>query len=222
MFCTNCGEETDLKIRHCQHCQFDLIHVQSLLDEDDFDDDLEDEFRGASDCAKRCIVLYALKSVAHGANAESVVSWLKSEKLWPAVSNEEKSFFLSANPSESQVINASWRIEALSLLLWALGNKVNISDLSTMCDSDQVDSICNFYLKSTIAFIESATLIPESKIYDVYELIYESHWKIRDAQINSKSLDKKYDSGVVMERHHAINWLMGHCGQEWDEVTTDT
>jgi hypothetical protein len=222
MFCTNCGEETDLKIRHCQHCQFDLIHVHSLLDEDDFDDDLEDEFRGASECAKRCIVLYALKSVAHGADAKSVVTWLQSENLWSAVSDEEKSFFLSANPTENQIINASWRVEALSLLLWALGKEVDISDLSNMCDSVRVDSICNFYLKSTIPFIESATLISESEVYDINELIYESHWKIRDSQINKKSLDKSYDSGVVMERHHAINWLMGYCGQEWDEVTTDT
>lgn len=222
MFCTNCGEETDLKIRHCQHCQFDLIHVQSLLDEDDFDDDLEDAFRCASECAKRCIVLHALKSVAHGANAKSVVTWLQSENLWSAVSDEEKSFFLSTNPTENQIINASWRVEALSLLLWALGKEIDISDLSTMCDSDRVDSLCSFYLKSTIPFIESATLISESEVYDVNELIYESHWKIRDSQINNKSLDQSYDSGVVMERHHAINWLMGYCGQEWDEVTTDT
>lgn len=218
MFCTNCGEETDLKIRHCQHCQFDLIHVQSLLD----DDDLEDEFRDASECAKRCIVLYALKSAALGADIKSVIAWLQSENLWSAVSSEEKSFFLSTNPTETQIINASWRVEALSLLLWALGKNVDISDLSAMCDTSRVDTVCNFYLKNTLQFIESAKLISESEIYDINEKIYESHWGIRDAQINNKSLDKNYDSGVVMERHHAINWLMGHCGQEWDEVTTDT
>jgi hypothetical protein len=222
MFCTNCGEETDLKLRHCQHCQFDLIHVQSLLDEDDLDDDLEDEFRDASECAKRCIVLYALKSVALGAETKSVVAWLQYEDLWPAVSNDEKSFFLSANPTETQVINASWRVEALSLLLWALGKNVDISDLSTMCDTDKVDTVCNFYLRSTLSFIESSKLVSESEIYDINEQIYDAHWKVRDAQINNKPVDKNYDSGVIMERHHAINWLMGYCGQDWDDVTTDT
>ena len=29
-------------------------------------------------------------------------------------------------------------------------------------------------------------------------------------------------SGVVMERHYALNWLIGYSDQEWDDVTTDT
>jgi hypothetical protein len=28
--------------------------------------------------------------------------------------------------------------------------------------------------------------------------------------------------GVLYERHYALNWLIGYCDQEWDEVTTDT
>lgn len=31
-----------------------------------------------------------------------------------------------------------------------------------------------------------------------------------------------YDAGVVQERHHALNWLIGYCGQDWDDITTDT
>jgi uncharacterized protein DUF4272 len=30
------------------------------------------------------------------------------------------------------------------------------------------------------------------------------------------------DSGVVYERHYALNWLIGYMGREWDDVTTDT
>ena len=30
-------------------------------------------------------------------------------------------------------------------------------------------------------------------------------------------------SGVVMERHHALNWLIGYSERaDWDDVTTDT
>ena len=28
--------------------------------------------------------------------------------------------------------------------------------------------------------------------------------------------------GVVMERHYALNWLIGYAGRDWDEVSTDT
>ena len=53
-------------------------------------------------------------------------------------------------------------------------------------------------------------------------MIYDAHWKVRDAQINGRPVPEEIIPGLVQERHHAINWLMGYCGQEWDEVTTDT
>ena len=33
---------------------------------------------------------------------------------------------------------------------------------------------------------------------------------------------ESYDAGVVQERHYALNWLIGYCGQDWDNITTDT
>ena len=67
-----------------------------------------------------------------------------------------------------------------------------------------------------------STASSEDEIYDANELIYDAHWKVRDAQINGRPVPEEIIPGLVQERHHAINWLMGYCGQEWDEVTTDT
>ena len=30
------------------------------------------------------------------------------------------------------------------------------------------------------------------------------------------------DYDVVIERHHALNWLIGYENQQWDDVSTDT
>jgi len=30
------------------------------------------------------------------------------------------------------------------------------------------------------------------------------------------------DCEMVVERHHALNWLIGYQGQDWDDVSTDT
>jgi hypothetical protein len=30
------------------------------------------------------------------------------------------------------------------------------------------------------------------------------------------------DWEIVVERHPALNWLLGYQGQEWDDVSTDT
>jgi len=182
----------------------------------------DDEFRTPLACAQRCIILYGIVSASRGEDRGKIISWLKNEKLWEYVSNEEMVFLESNTPSEQQITNATWRVEALHLLLWAL-NKVDFAkNLSETCDVEIVKSVCNFYLTNTKNFLESPRLRDESEIYDLNELIYNSHWEVRDAQINNKAIPDDLDSSVVEEKHYAINWLMGYCGQEWDEISTDT
>lgn len=223
MYCTNCGKQTDEKKRHCEHCGFDLIHVQALFDSDDLDDEnIEEEFRTAAECAKRCVVLYGVVAVAHGDDLSLVVRWLEEQKLWGEVSLEEKAFLNCESPTEKQITNSTWRIEALYLLLWSLSRVKNASNLSALCNAVEVQAESRFYLKDVQEFINSARLIDESAVYGLNEEIYQAHWKIRDAQIRGQSLPGDLNPRVVQERHHAINWLMGNCGQEWDDVTTDT
>lgn len=91
---------------------------------------------------------------------------------------------------------------------------------------------------SVAEFISTARLRSESEIYDANEEIYHIHWRVRDAQFRHEPTPpgklprmpvedmqppaESYDSGVVQERHYGLNWLIGYCGQDWDEVTTDT
>jgi hypothetical protein len=30
------------------------------------------------------------------------------------------------------------------------------------------------------------------------------------------------EAGAIFERHWGFNWLTGYCGQEWDQISTDT
>lgn len=138
------------------------------------------------------------------------------------VSEEEKAFFESPKPTEQQIINATWRVEALSVLLWALQKIPSISNLRKLSDVKSIQDACSFYMRNTQDSLESAQLLSEDEIYDANELIYDAHWKVRHAQINGRPVPEEIIPGLVQEMHHAINWLMGYCGQEWDEVTTDT
>ena len=54
------------------------------------------------------------------------------------------------------------------------------------------------------------------------ESIYLIHWAVRDARLNGRPVPNNYHPGVVLERHHALNWLIGYCGQDWDDISTDT
>lgn len=228
MFCTNCDEEdNNLNVHNpvCKSCGFDNSYVYGLIAEDEIEDEeieVEDEIRTALACAQRCVILYGIISAGHGDDRREIVAWLKDENLWPYVSKQERKFLEFESPSEQQVINTTWRIEALHLLLWALNMVGSASNLGKMCDVNAIQSICGFYLKDTKEFTESSRLRDEAEIYDINEIIYESHWKVRDARINDKSLPEGLNSSVIQERHYAMNWLLGYCGQEWDEITTDT
>ena len=71
-------------------------------------------------------------------------------------------------------------------------------------------------------FISSAKLRTPSEILDQADLIYRYHWAVVDARVNGKEPPAKLDPSVVMERHYALNWLIGYMNQEWDDVSTDT
>lgn len=182
----------------------------------------DDEYRTPLACAQRCVILYGIVSASHGEDRGKIISWLKDEKLWDYISEEEIIFLESKTLSEEQITNATWRIEALHLLLWALNKVLSAENLSETCDVELINSVCDFYLTDTKEFLESSTLRDKSEISDLNELIYDSHWEVGDAQINNKNMPDNLNPSVVQERHYAINWLMGYCDQKWDEITTDT
>ena len=227
MFCTKCDHEDEnltLERPICVKCGYDNSYVLGLIaaDEDDAELFVEDEIRSVVACAQRCIVLFSIVVASYDEDREVICDWLKREELWQFVSPEEKQFLESKNPTERQFINAGWRAEALYLLLWVVGKVDNLSDFKEECDADQIKNGCGFYLQSTKGFIETAKLRTEEEVFDMQDSIYDTHWSIRDASLRNKASFSHTAASIIRERHHAINWAVGYCGQEWDEITTDT
>lgn len=182
----------------------------------------EDEvlIRDSKDVATRAAVLYAVAAIGHGGDREAIRRFLEVEGLWGAVTPNEKILFEGDDPPGQAIIDASWRAEALWALLWALG-KVDTLDIPKgQCDAGHVHKVMPGK-GEVAAFINSATLRPKSEILDETDRIYRIHWAVRDAQINGKPIPAGLNSGVVVERHFALNWLTWYA-DEWDEVTTDT
>lgn len=224
MFCTSCDkEDKDLDVKNpvCKACGFDNSYVLGLIAAED-DEDIEDELRDSISCAQRCVILYCIVAAGHSEDRAKIVKWLKQQKLWNLVSENEHRFLESTAPTEQQFVNATWRIEALHLLLWSLNKVETDSSLSEMCSVEDVQAVCGFFLNDSGEFIKSSGLRLEDEIDSYNEQIYQSHWKVRDAQINGKAIPDNLMPSVIKERHYAINWLTGYCGQQWDDVTTDT
>lgn len=185
------------------------------------DEELPDVVREAPEVARRCCVLIGIVAAGHREPRPPIVDWLKQEELWENVSPREQSFLLDESPTPQQFVDASWRAEALHALLWSLYALPVIREATEICSLQQ-ERDATPYLQPTSDFIAAASLRPGEEIHAALDMIYHTHWRIRDAELRGSAVPDGLDRGVISERHHALNWVTGYCGQKWDDITTDT
>jgi hypothetical protein len=197
-----------------------------------------DQIRSAGEVAGRCVILYAVIAAGHREARDQLVAWLRREGLWDGVGPKESEFLLSTSPTETQRIQASWRAEALFPLLWSLRLIHELPSPQKICDVQLMQRVLPPLFGSVAQFISSAALRSDADILAANEEIYQIHWRVRDFQLRLEPTPpgklprmphpdfdppaESYDGGVVQERHYALNWLIGYCGQDWDDITTDT
>jgi hypothetical protein len=191
----------------------------------------EDEvrLRPASEVARRCLALIvvAVRGESLGTGDPLTVSLLKKRAplAFPALSPEERRFmgadkWLRPPPTAQQIINATWRYEALATLLWALGEIEALPWPGSLCD---VPTIAAKMLDlDAKRFIETARLRPTAEILDALDEIYRLRWILVEARLGNVPHPDDVDGGVATERHHALNWLTCYCDADWDDVSTDT
>ena len=189
----------------------------------DSEDEGQDEIRPAEEIARRSLALFAVVGRALGVPRDEVISWLRTEGLWDALTPHEVAYVEQTNSPQKAHVNFGWQSERLIVLLWALGKIQELPDSATQCDTSVFKSVLPPFAKiSTQAFIAQATLIDEDRLWKQSDLYLEGHWKARDAQLHERPMPPGIDIEIVQERHHAINWITGYEGLTWDEVTTDT
>ena len=170
--------------------------------------------------AWRAMALLVVAAKGEGVE-QAVVDGLVSDHLLEARFTPDEVAFLEEQPPKvHSCIQFSWRYEAAWALLWALGFVEALGEPFETCD---VPRAFSFMLERTPAqFVAEAKLRPLGEILDEADLIYRYHWAVVDAGINDQPAPASVNSGVVKERHYALNWLIGYMDQEWDDVTTDT
>lgn len=180
----------------------------------------EARFRTSQDVAKRIIVLYNLSAFGRGADRGKVVERLKAANVLDHLSAAEKVFLDAKSSTQQQRMRAAWRIEAVLPLLWSLG-KVDALDFPVAtCDVNALSALIPDS-KDSAEFIRTAKLRKPDILLDQVDLVYRTHWAVRDAQLNGRPVPAGLLWGVVAERHHALNWLTGYV-EDWDDVSTDT
>ena len=227
MYCLNCDtqdDQLDLKRPICNKCGWDNSYVLGLLEKegDDDDEDQLDVFRNVSEIRKRAVVLYSVAVAGNEAPRSDVIDWLAWAGLLESVSPQEAAYLSSSNPSQQQVIDASWRIEGVEVLLWVLRELDELTENGIQCHTDRVHNVFGFFMNDPGRFLRRRRIRDPSEVYAMLDKIHDQHWSIRNAQLNKQPPPTDLDSGIVLEKHYALNWVVGYNNAEWDDVSTDT
>ncbi|MPN33272.1 hypothetical protein SDC9_180757 [bioreactor metagenome] len=105
-------------------------------------------------------------------------------------------------------------------MLWALGFIDSLERPDKLCDVKK--AVLLLRDNGRQGFLQKSKLRPQNELLDAADLIYRYHWATEDARLNGSEAPSGLDPGALMERHHALNWLVGYLGQDWDDITTDT
>ena len=182
-----------------------------------------DVIRNAEETALRALALFAVVGLALGAERDAVLRWLEENRLWQELTPSEAGFIDTPAPSRQQRIDASWLSERLVMLLWALGKIEQLPSPDEQCDTSIFqDLLPPFADIDAKTFVAEACLRSDRELIEMADKTLDFHWHAREAKITGRTPRKSVDVGIIQERHHAINWVIGYDGLSWDDITRDT
>ena len=174
--------------------------------------------RSAAAVAEPLQALAIVAGKAEGLEQDTIANIVAERGRGPLFSPREKAFIDDPQPSRHDRTQFIWRYEAAWVLLWAL----NMSDAPLGLPR----KICDVpLLAETIRDepdLAARGLRPVAKLLDEADLIFRCHWATRQARLKGRDAPAGLDPGVTMERHYALNWLIGHGDEAWDDVSTST
>jgi len=173
--------------------------------------------RTAQEVARRVLVLSCVAS-AHQFPAGTFNDWLRRWHLWNELSALETELLTAAEPSEQQRINATWRSEALQVLLWALGRWERLLPMSELVALDDLMELLRDPWPGTVAFLMSQQLRDVRELEDEFAQVIAARDRLRGEDVGPDGSV----AGVVLERYETLKWMLNGDGAAWDEVSLET
>jgi hypothetical protein len=199
------------------------------------DGDEETTLREPAEVVRRLLVLSAVTYLADGGDRQEARGLIERNGLWPDVSPQERRLLEAKRTDPDLARELKWRLEGLWVLAWALG-ELELPWPAGCCDVPRLISTV-MDCESRADFVQTAALRPKAEILDAKQLTLLQHWAIRDALIHQRDIPIDLDwtggskmmpvrgcptTGVVAERHHALNWLVRFGDADWEHVDTPT
>ena len=168
----------------------------------------------AADVARRALVLCRFAAIGHGVPVEPMKADLLQYGLWTSVTRNERALLEKDALSEQDIIDCSWRTEALQAIAWALC----LAELNHLRPCDE-DLPAKFPAGDPAEFITAARLRSMSELQEQADLLYRIHWCARQQQLSREAA--VFSESIIRERRQAIDWIYG-VESDWDEVPSDT
>jgi hypothetical protein len=176
--------------------------------------------RTKDEVVDRALALCYLGLKSEGLEQEQLDKMDKEFNITEKLTEEEKLYAKSNQPTEQQKTNANWRYESLHILLWSLGYIDTLSYPNEMCNVGNDVKI--IYELKEKKFRQNSKLRTKKEILDQADLILRLNWACVNARVKNEQAPSELNSSVVYERHYSLNWLIRFMNQDWDNVTTDT
>jgi hypothetical protein len=176
--------------------------------------------RPQDEVVDRTLALAYVALKGEGLEADSLAGFDQAYGARDHLSPLEQAFADNPTPDEQARMNATWRYEALHVMLWALGYVPELDYPDHLCDpGTDVGLLAPL---SEAEFRERARRRPAPEILEAADLTYRYAWACVDARLHQRPAPVGLESGVVHERLYALNWLTTWFEEEWDDVSTDT
>lgn len=152
-----------------------------------------------------------------GAPLEDLREYYGGVPGWDHLTLAERVVVEAAEPTDEQVIESSWALEAVNVLAWAIGVTPGLPWPNSLCDLHGTIDAVRF-----AAPHEELAAKPLVEVLDQADLHYRLHWACRQCvQVEGKPPPGDVDPSVVLERRRALEWLISdQCG--WDDVDLST
>lgn len=175
--------------------------------------------RTPSEIANRLRALAIIAARGAGLSQANARDFVKKRGIGPHLTSAERAFLETREPSQRDQIQFSWRYEAAWVLFWALGHVDG--PLGPPRDTCDVDTMTDVIIN--VPDLNRRAPRSANDVLNEADLAYRYHWAVRQADIDGANPPAGLNPSVVLERHHALNWLIGYNDNaDWEEVTTDT
>lgn len=184
----------------------------------------EDEvvMRSADEVGWRMLALFIVavraESIASGNPIAANLLREKSPMAFEALSPAELNFLSDDSPDPQVVVDFAWRYESLYTLQWTLGLHAEFKPPTDICDVPAVAE--TMVDRADRELVTETRLRGVDEILDALDLNYQMLWAARDAKTAGRDLPAGLDGGVLVERQHALNWLIQLGNADWDHVDT--